>query len=290
MNGPAASAPHAPAHHASARTARLAVRKGIKVVAIAVMVTMLLLPFIALLPWAFSKSWYFPELIPEHFSLRGWRSVLAPRSRLVEGLVNSTVIAGVVALVATAIGLFTGRALGLYKFRGRRAIELLLLAPVIFPTIAVAMGVQVTFIRLGLANTLPGVMLVHLVPTLPYVSLVMGGVFSNYDVQYEHQARVLGAGPIHTLFRVTIPIVRPGLIVAGLFAFILSWSEFMLTQLIGGGSVITLPLLLFTFVRSDIQMAATLAIIYLAPAMVVLGLTARYMSADSSAIGGITVV
>ena len=64
----------------------------------------------------------------------------------------------------------------------------------------------------------------------------------------------------------------------------------MLTQLIGGGSVITLPLLLFTFVRSDIQMAATLAIIYLAPAMVVLGLTARYMSADSSAIGGITVV
>ena len=276
--------------HAAAQPARLAIRSGLKVLVIAFMVLMLLLPFIALLPWAFSKSWYFPDLIPEQFSLRGWRSVLAPRSRLVEGLINSTLIAGVVAIVATAVGLFTGRALGLYKFRGRRAVELLLLAPVIFPTIAVAMGIQVTFIRLGLANTLPGVMLVHLVPTIPYVSLVMGGVFSNYDVQYEHQARVLGAGPFHTLFRVTIPIVRPGLIVAGLFAFILSWSEFMLTQLIGGGSVITLPLLLFTFVRSDIQMAATLAIIYLLPAMVVLGLTARHMTAESSAIGGIAVV
>jgi len=198
-------------------------------------------------------------------------------------------IAGIVAIISTAIGLLTGRALGMYKFRGRRVIELLLLAPVIFPTIAVAMGIQVTFIRMGLANTLAGVMLVHLVPTIPYVSLVMGGVFSNYDVEYEHQARVLGAGPIRTLFRITIPIVRPGLIVAGLFAFILSWSEFMLTQLIGGGSVITLPLLLFAFVRSDIQMAATLAIIYLIPAIAVLALTARYMTADSSAIGGIGV-
>ena len=85
-------------------------------------------------------------------------------------------------------------------------------------------------------------------------------------------------------------MVKAGLIVAGLFAFILSWSEFMLTQLIGGGSVITLPLLLFTFVRSDIQMAATLAIIYLLPAIAVLGLTARYMTEDSSAVGGIGVV
>ncbi len=64
----------------------------------------------------------------------------------------------------------------------------------------------------------------------------------------------------------------------------------MLTQLIGGGSVITLPLLLFTFVRSDIQMAATLAIIYLIPAIAVLGLTARYMTEESSAVGGISVV
>ncbi|MBL10562.1 MAG: hypothetical protein CL402_08650 [Acidiferrobacteraceae bacterium] len=272
------------------RKTRISINKGLKIFAISVMVIMLLLPFIALLPWAFSKSWYFPDLIPEHFSLRGWRAVLAPRSRLIEGLINSTLIAGVVAFVSTVIGLFTGRALGVHKFRGKRAIELLLLAPVIFPTIAVAMGIQVTFIRLGLANTLPGVMLVHLVPTIPYVSLVMGGVFANYDVQFEDQARVLGSGPFRTLFRITVPMVKSGLIVAGLFAFILSWSEFMLTQLIGGGSVITLPLLLFTFVRSDIQMAATLAIIYLIPAIAVLGLTARYMTEESSAVGGISVV
>ncbi len=268
----------------------LSITRTLRIFSIVLMVVLLLLPFIALLPWAFSKSWYFPDLIPEHFSLRGWRAVLAPRSRLIEGLMNSTLIAGVVALVSTTIGLFTGRALGVHSFRGKRTIELLLLAPVIFPTIAVAMGIQVTFIRLGLANTLPGVMLVHLVPTIPYVSLVMGGVFANYDVQFEDQARVLGSGPFRTLFRITVPMVKSGLIVAGLFAFILSWSEFMLTQLIGGGSVITLPLLLFTFVRSDIQMAATLAIIYLLPAIAVLGLTARYMTEDSSAVGGIGVV
>ena len=289
MSGRSRSVDRALPHHASIGPARLTIRKSLWVASIVFMIVLLLLPFVALLPWAFSKSWYFPDLIPDQFSLRGWRSVLAPRSRLVEGFINSAVIAGVVAIIAMAIGLLAGRALGLYKFRGKRAVELLLLAPVIFPTIAVAMGIQITFIRLGLANTLPGVILVHLVPTIPYVSLVMGGVFANYDVQYEHQARVLGAGPFRTLFRVTIPIVRPGLIVAGLFAFILSWSEFLLTQLIGGGSIITLPILLFTFVRSDIQMAATLAIIYLLPAIGVLGLTARYMTGDSSAIGGIRV-
>jgi putative spermidine/putrescine transport system permease protein len=270
-------------------TVRILFRKSLWIAAIIYLIVMLLLPFIALLPWAFSKSWYYPDLIPEQFSLRGWRAVLAPRSRLIEGFINSTVIASVVSVVAMVIGLMAGRALGLYKFKGRSAIELLLLAPVIFPTIAVAMGIQVTFIRLGLANTLPGVILVHLVPTIPYVSLVMGGVFSNYDVQFEHQARVLGAGAFSTLLYVTIPIVRPGLIVAGLFAFILSWSEFLLTQLIGGGSIITLPILLFTFIRSDIQLAATLAIIYLVPAILVLGLTARYMTGESSAIGGIRV-
>ena len=86
----------------------------------------------------------------------------------------------------------------------------------------------------------------HLIPTIPYVTLVMAGVYSNYDIAYEEQARVLGAPPLRVLLRVTLPAVAPGLAVAALFAFLISWSEYILTLLIGGGTVKTLPLLLFS--------------------------------------------
>ena len=81
----------------------------------------------------------------------------------------------------------------------------MILAPVIVPGIAVALGLHSVFIQLGLTNTLAGVMLVHLVPTLPYMTLVMAGIFANYDPAFEQQARSLGASPLQTFRHVTLP-------------------------------------------------------------------------------------
>jgi putative spermidine/putrescine transport system permease protein len=192
-----------------------------------------------------------------------------------------------VAVIAAAIGLSGGRALGLYRFRGKRGVELFLLAPVIVPSIAVAMGIQIIFIRAGIAGGIPGVVLVHLIPTIPYVVLVMGAVFSNYDTSYEDQARVLGANPLRVFIHVTLPAVLPGLVVAAFFAFLISWSEYITTVLIGQGRVQTLPMLLFAFIRSDPSLAAALSLFFIAPAIVLMILTSRYLSGDQSAVGGI---
>jgi putative spermidine/putrescine transport system permease protein len=81
---------------------------------------------------------------------------------------TSLVIALSVAVLATVVGSAAGRALGLYAFPGRRAVQLLLLAPVLVPTFAVTLGIQVFFIRYGLADTVAGVVLVQLIPTVPY--------------------------------------------------------------------------------------------------------------------------
>ena len=170
---------------------------------------------------------------------------------------------------------------------GKRVVELVLLAPVIVPAIAVSMGIQVMFIRYGLADTIPGVVLVHLIPTIPYVVLVMGAVFANYDTSYEEQARVLGANPLRVFMHVTFPAVLPGLVVAAFFAFLISWSEYLMTLIIGGGIVITLPILLFQFVGSDPSIAAALSLFFIAPAIVLMILTSRYLSGDQSAVGGI---
>ena len=72
----------------------------------------------------------------------------------------------------------------------------MILAPIIVPGLAVVLGIHVLFIRAGLSNSIPGVILVHLVPTLPYMTLVMSGVFANYDTDFELQARSLGGEPL----------------------------------------------------------------------------------------------
>ena len=256
-------------------------------IALGLMAFLLLVPFVPLVFWSFSRRWFFPSLLPDELSDRAWSRIFDPSSGVVDALVESLIIATLVAVIAAAIGLSGGRALGLYRFRGKRLVELYLLAPVIVPSIAVAMGIQIIFIRAGIAGGIPGVVLVHLIPTIPYVVLVMGAVFANYDTSYEEQARVLGANPLRVFIHVTLPAVLPGLIVAAFFAFLISWSEYITTVLIGQGRVQTLPMLLFAFIRSDPSIAAALSLFFIAPAILLMFLTSRYLSGDQSAVGGL---
>jgi putative spermidine/putrescine transport system permease protein len=83
------------------------------------------------------------------------------------------------------------------------------------------------------------VVFVHLIPAAPYAVLILAGAFANYDADYEAQARTLGAGPLRVLWYVTLPALAPSLVVAGLFAFLISWSQYVLTLLIGGGQVLS---------------------------------------------------
>lgn len=246
-----------------------------------------LLPLVPLVLWSVSFGWRFPSLLPSAYSPRAWVYLASPASKVGEALVYSTIVAVVVSVVSTAVALPAARALGLHRFRGKTLVEFLILAPLIMPGIAVVMGIHVLFIRYGLSDTLLGVILVHLIPTVPYAVMVLSGVFANYDVDFEDQARVLGAGPVHIFARVTLPLILPGVAVAALFAFLISWSQYVLTLIIGGGRVVTLPLLLFAFARSgDNAIAAALALIFVGPAVVMLVLTTRFLSGSSSAAQG----
>jgi putative spermidine/putrescine transport system permease protein len=190
-------------------------------------------------------------------------------------------------LISIAIGIPAGRALGMHNFRGKRLVEFSILAPPIVPGLAVVMGIHVAFIKFGLADTMPGVILVHLIPTTPYMVMVLAGVFANYNPEFEEQARVLGAGPAATFRHVTLPAILPGVVVGGLFAFIISWSQYVLSLLIGGGNVLTLPVLLFTFAGAgDNAITAALAVTFIAPAIAFLILTSRFLTGESTAVGG----
>ncbi len=247
-------------------------------------VAALLVPLVPLVVESFSAQWRYPALVPQRFDTRGLRLITDPRAQVLHGLATSTVIGVSVAVLACLIGYPAGRAVGLYRFRGRRLVQFLLLAPVIVPGLAVTLGIQVFFIRYGLSDSVVGVVLVQLMPTVPYAATVLAGAFANLDVDYERQARALGAGPLRVLVFVTLPLLRPAIAVAALFAFLISWSEYILTLLVGGGQVQTLPLLLFAAIgSSDTPAAAALALVLVAPPLLLVLLTTRLLGAGSAA-------
>jgi len=247
----------------------------------------LVLPFVAFVLNAISAEWFFPQLWPQTWSLDAWRRIFAAHSRVPEAILNSTVIAIGVTLTSIAIGLPAARALGMYSFRGKRIVEFLVLAPIIVPPLTVGMGLTVNFIRVGLAGTIYGVALVHLVPVLPYVVLTLAGVFANYDVEFEEQARTLGAGPVAVFRHITMPAIFPGIVVAGLFSFLISWSQYILTFLIGGGRIITMPVLLFSSIPGgDNANIAVQSLLFVGPSMLILLLTSRFLSGQAGAVQG----
>lgn len=246
-----------------------------------------IIPMVPQLIWAFSHSWLFPNIVPSEWSSRAWKYIANPNTKVLSSTINSLIIAISVTAISILVGVPAGKALGMYSFRGKNIVEMIILSPSIIPGLAVTMGMQVMFIRLGLADTMLGVIIVHLIPTIPYMTISMSGIFANYDPEYEEQARSLGAGSIKTFFLITVPAVFPGIVIGSMFAFLISWGQYILTVLIGGGRVITLPLLLFSFAGSgDFTLTSALSIIFLLPSIIILFITSKYLSGKSSAMGG----
>ncbi|MBF2034665.1 MAG: ABC transporter permease subunit [Leptolyngbyaceae cyanobacterium T60_A2020_046] len=247
----------------------------------------LFLPFLPLLVWSVAQGWYFPQLVPQQGTGAHWAAVVAPGSRVLQGFGQSLVIAALSTALALAVGLPAGRALGLMAFPGKGAIKLVLLLPIIVSPLATLMGIQFVLIRLGLNGTLAGVVLVHLLPTIPYMTLVLSSVYANFDTGYEAQARSLGATPTQVLWQVTLPLIAPGIVVGALFAFLISWNEFLLTFFVGGGRVLTLPMILFTSLQGGNQgLTAAIAVTSVIPALIFLLFSSRALQ-DDAAIGGL---
>lgn len=242
------------------------------------MVGALLLPLIPLAIWSFARGWRFPDLLPAQWSGQAWAYAFSDTSGVLGSIWVTLGIAASVTVLATMIGIPAGRALGLYDFRGKGLVQAVILTPLIVPPLTVALGLQGVFIGLGLTGSVLGVILVHLLPVLPYIILIMTGIFANFDPRFEDQARSLGASRAQVFYYVTLPALAPGVMVAMLMGFLISWSQYLLTLMIGGGRVVTLPLVLFNFAssgRNDITGA--IAVIYILPAVAILALTARRM-------------
>ncbi len=244
----------------------------------ALLVAVLLAPFIPLILWSFSRGWYFPALVPK-WSLAAWAAAFHPASGIPQAIATSLLIAIVTTALSLAIALLAAKSLTQCRFSGRTWVLALLLAPAVVPALAVAMGLHAVALRLGLTGTIAGVVVVHLIPAMPYAVVVLSAVLRNHDPSFEAAARSLGASKVQGFRHVTLPMLAPGVAVAAALVFLVSWSQYTLTLLIGGGRVITLPLILTQFAgagRNDI--AGVVAILTILPGALVLALAAPHLS------------
>lgn len=246
-------------------------------------------PVIPMVIASFSFSWFWPDLLPSEWWINsrqkatlpsGWDYVFSSYSRLYPAILNTLFIGGMVTLVCLAISLPAARVLARDRFRGKSGIEFFLLTPLIVPDIAVGLGILLIFIQLGLTGSYIGIVLAHLIPTVPYAIRVLTSVFQGLSTDFEEQARVLGANPLKTLWYVTLPMIFPGIVAAGLFVFLVSSNIFLLTFFVSRGQVETLPTLLFTRISSGgvlDPIGAGITLITMLPGIIMLIITERFI-------------
>ena len=197
------------------------------------------LPLLPLLLWSFADRWSFPSVLPTAFGLRSLDQAVAFGA--LPALGRSLVLSVVVAVAATLIGALAARALTFGAVPGARLVSVLLLAPIALPPFAAVLGVNVVLLRAHVPAVV-GVALVLTVMALPYTAFVMRTAYGAYDRSYEEEARLLGAGRLQVLWRVQLPMIAPALARAAFLAFLVAWSDYIVTLIVGGGEVVTLPL------------------------------------------------
>lgn len=221
------------------------------------------LPLVLVLLISFSNDDYlnFP---PHVWGVRYYGEVLH-NARFMSGMRNSAIIASIVCVLSLTFGLPAAWALTRLDFRGRGFLRNFVLAPLILPTIVLGLGILMVFTRLDLTATYPGLVMAHLVLTLPFAVRILQTTLSNLGVEVEYAAMSLGARPLQTFRYITLPRLVPGLIAAGALSAVLSFDEIVLSLFIVGPRLTTLPVAIYRYVneRTD-PMVAVLAVLLIA--------------------------
>jgi putative spermidine/putrescine transport system permease protein len=233
----------------------------------------ILIPVAVLAIWSAAGRWAWPDLLPQSFSLRAFADVFAPHSNALPVLFSSIGLSLIVGAASAVIGVMTARALVLYDFPGKKLIAMGSILPIIVPGTAFAMGASVLFIRMGLSDTVAGVVLVHILYALPYTVNIMLDITRRTGDRLERQAQVLGAGPSRAFWHTTLPQLLPGILSAVSMGYIISFSQYFLTLMIGGGKVVTFAVIMLPLVQGgDRSLAAVYALLFLLSSLLVFAL------------------
>ena len=226
-------------------------------------------PLLIILPVSFNPS---PMLaMPSGGLSLKWYVEAATGSGFTRAFFFSFLIAGVSTFFSLIIGALAAWALTRYPFRGSSIVEAFFLSPLILARVVYGVAILIVFSRMGLGQSLVGLIIAHTVVIQPYVVRVVGSALIGVRETMEEAASILGANHRQILLHITFPLVRPGLVAAGVFSFISSLDEFTMTIFIVGPGVTTLPVQIFRHIELlvDPTVAAVSVIMILISAIVV---------------------
>jgi spermidine/putrescine transport system permease protein len=213
------------------------------------------------LPFKFSTQWYEKLWQNAEILAAAWRSIW---------------IACVVTLIATLLGTMAALALNRSAFPGKRLLQALLFPPIAIPWLITGTAMLVFFFGIGLGRGTPAVILGHVALALPYVIVTVTARLASFDPALAEAARSLGARPLTVATRVTLPHIAPGVIAGALFAFAVSFDQFVVSYFLSEPGDTTLPVLIYTAIRKgftpEINAISTLIILL---SMAVMLLAAR---------------
>ena len=211
----------------------------------------LVAPLIVVVPLSFNSEMFFSFPMPG-FSLR-WYEEFFTGLQWQLALKNSVVVAFSATLLATVLG--TLASLGLVRARipFKGLILAVLISPIVVPIVIAAVGTYYFYAKVGLASTLPGLILAHTALGVPFVVITVSATLAGFDQNLIRAGQSLGADPVRVFFKVTLPLILPGVISGALFAFVTSWDEVVVALFLAGPEQHTLPRRMWSGIRELIS-------------------------------------
>ena len=218
----------------------------------------LIAPIIVIIPLSFNAQDFFtftPEMLalkPEGYSLKHYVDFFT-NPDWQQALRNSVRIAPAATVLSVSLGTLAAVGLSQPHVPFRRAIMAILISPMIVPLIISAAGMYFFYSRIGLQGTYVGVVLAHAALGIPFVIIPVTATLVGFDQSLVRASANLGADPVRTFFKVQMPLILPGVISGGLFAFITSFDEVVVVLFVGSAGQKTLPWQMFTGLREQIS-------------------------------------
>ena len=241
----------------------------------------LIAPIIVIIPLSFNSEPYFTYPMAG-FSMRWYDALLAndPQGILWRQAFGNSLIVGISAtILATSLGTLAALGLNRVQFALKGLLLAILISPLIVPIVITAVGTFYFYAKVGLAATYLGLILAHTTLGVPFVVITVTATLSGFDYNMVRAGASLGADPVRVFRKVTLPLILPGVISGGLFAFITSWDEVVIALFMAGPEQHTIPRRMWSGIRElispTITAVATLLIIVSILMMVTMELLRR---------------
>jgi putative spermidine/putrescine transport system permease protein len=209
----------------------------------------LVAPMAIIVPMSFSSAISFEFPPPGYWT--GYYVQYFTNPSWLDATANSFIIAFASMIFTLAVALPAAFGFVRYRFRGKGAWNLVMMTPLIVPHVVSALGYYGFLSLASLTGTYVGMVIAHSVLAVPVAFLVLSAALKGFDRNLERAAMSAGAGPLRTFFWVTLPVLRPGILVGALFAFLQSFNEAVIAIFIAGRNASTLPKKMFESIRLE---------------------------------------